>query len=145
MDIENRVVVIAGATGALGRVVAREFAAQGARLVLAGTREDKLQRLIDELGLSEECTLTVTGDLSQPDAASALVKKAIEKFGRLDILLHLVGGWIGGKPVTETECQQVESMLQQHLWTTYGLTQAALPFMIANRWGQNPGSLLPDC
>lgn len=136
MDIENRVVVITGATGGLGQVVTRQFAEHGARLVLAGTRADKLEGLAEELRLQAECTLTVASDLSEPGAADALVQKTIEKFDRLDILLHLVGGWIGGRKVVDMEREEVESMLRQHLWTTYGLSKAVLPVMTANRWGR---------
>lgn len=136
MQTSDQVVAITGATGGLGKVVARQLAAHGASLVLAGTRPEKLQQLVHELRLPEDCALVVAGDLSQPQAASALVQKTLQRFGRLDVLIHLVGGWSGGRPVAETERQQVESMLQQHLWTTYGLAQAVLPVMIASGWGR---------
>ena len=54
MGIENRIVIITGATGGLGRVVAEKFAEQGARLVLISTNDAKLQQLVGELDLSAD-------------------------------------------------------------------------------------------
>ena len=136
MSIENRVVVITGATGSLGRIATKQFADQGARLVLVGTRLEKLQYLVDELAIPKERVLIRAADLSQSESAHALARETLETFGRIDILLHMVGGWSGGKSVTETDDKQVESMLQQHLWTTYHLAQAIIPGMAARQWGR---------
>jgi NAD(P)-dependent dehydrogenase (short-subunit alcohol dehydrogenase family) len=54
----------------------------------------------------------------------------------VDILLHFVGGWIGGKPVTQVQLEEIASMLQQHLWTTFYLAQAFIPHLVANGWGR---------
>ena len=58
------------------------------------------------------------------------------KFGRVDILLHLVGGHIGGKPVPQVTEDEVSTMLRQHLWTTFHLAQVLVPHMTANGWGR---------
>ncbi len=136
MNVENRVVIVTGATGGLGRIATKLFADQGARLVLVGTHLEKLQHLIEDLALPKERILLQATDLSQPESGKILAQETLERFGRIDILLHLVGGWSGGKSVTEVDDEQVESMLQQHLWTTYHLAQAIIPAMVASRWGR---------
>jgi NAD(P)-dependent dehydrogenase (short-subunit alcohol dehydrogenase family) len=136
MSVENRVVIITGATGGLGRIVTKQFADQGACLVLVGTSAEKLQHLVRELALQEERILISVADLSQAETAQILAQEALERFGRIDILLHLVGGWSGAKAVTEVDDRQVETMLQQHLWTTYHLVRAIIPAMITNHWGR---------
>jgi NAD(P)-dependent dehydrogenase (short-subunit alcohol dehydrogenase family) len=136
MNIENRVVIITGATGGLGQIATKQFADQGARLVLVGTSIEKLQHLVQELALPRDRTLIRAADLSQPETARTTAQETLETFGRIDILLHLVGGWSGGKSVIEVDDKQVESMLQQHLWTTYHLVQAVLPTMVASHWGR---------
>lgn len=136
MDIENRVTIITGATGGLGQVVAKIFAERGARLVLVGTNEAKLQQLVGELNLAENRLLGLIADVTQPAASKEIVEKVLAKFGRIDILLHLVSGWSGEKPVVDVDDEQVEYMLQQHLWTTYHLAQSIIPAMAANRWGR---------
>jgi NAD(P)-dependent dehydrogenase (short-subunit alcohol dehydrogenase family) len=136
MSIKNRVVVITGATGGLGRVVTKQLADQGARLVLVGTSLERVQSLEEELKLPKERVLISVADFCQPERTSDLVRQTIDKFGRIDILLHLVGGWSGGRSVIQSDCEQVESMLQQHLWTTYHLTRGILPVMLSNHWGR---------
>lgn len=136
METLDRVVVIAGATGGLGRVVARQFAEKGARLVLAGSNMEKLQALGQELDLPQERWLAYAADLTAPVAALGLMDAVLEKFGRADILLNLVGGWVGGKTIAEAPADEMDRMLQQHLWSTFYLAQAFIPHMTANGWGR---------
>lgn len=136
MRLENRTVVITGAPGGLGRVVTRRLAESGAQLVLSGSDAAHLDALARELDLAEGRWLTVAADLTEASAAQRLLDAALEEFGRVDILLHFVGGWMGGKPVTQVSAEDVSTMLQQHLWTTFYLAQAFCPHLAANGWGR---------
>lgn len=136
MTVENRVTVITGASGGLGRVVARRFAEQGARLALLGRNAQSIEDLAHELRLPEERVLTGAYDLSDPAAARAAADNVSKVFGRAEIVLHLVGGWIGGKAVVDVSGDEVADMLQQHLWTTFNLSQAFVPHLVANQWGR---------
>ena len=136
MAIQNKVTVISGATGGLGRVVAREFAAQGAKLVLVSHNAEHLAQLVAELKLNPESYVTVVADLTQIGAAQEVLEAALAKFGRVDILFNLIGGWIAGKPVSEVAPQEVENMLAQHFWTSFNLAQAFIPHMLENHWGR---------
>jgi NAD(P)-dependent dehydrogenase (short-subunit alcohol dehydrogenase family) len=136
MGLENRVAVITGATGGLGRVVARVLAERGVRLALFSTNAEHLEALARELDLAEARYLTRALDFTVPGAAQAAVESVLEKFHRVDILLHLVGGWAGGKPVVELDTGDVAKMLDQHLWTTIYLAQAFVPHFVANQWGR---------
>jgi len=136
MGIEERVAVITGAAGGLGRVAAQELAQRGLRLALAGSSEDKLVALAQELDLPQERWLAYAADLTQPAAAPALLEAVKAKFGRADILLHFVGGWLGGKAVPEVTSDEVANMLQQHLWSTFYLAQVFAPHMLASGWGR---------
>lgn len=136
MGLNERIVVITGATGGLGRVVTHHLAKTGARLALISSSADKLEILVHELNLAEERTLSIALDLSQPDAAQSILDAVISKFGRADILLNLVGGWIGGARVSEVSAEDVSRMLQQHLWTTFYLTQVFGPYLADNGWGR---------
>jgi NAD(P)-dependent dehydrogenase (short-subunit alcohol dehydrogenase family) len=136
MSMEDRVVMISGATGGLGQVAAKEFAKRGARLVLASTSREKLGDLAADVGQPDERILTHAVKLDEPTAARFVVDAAIQKFGRVDVLLHLVGGWSGGKGVADLDTKEIDSMLRQHLWTTVHLAQAVIPSMRAARWGR---------
>jgi len=136
MAIQNKITVISGATGGLGRVVAREFAEQGAKLVLVGTNAERLAQLVAEVKLYPESYVTVVADLTQSGAAQEVLEAALAKFGRVDILFNFIGGWIAGKPVSEVAPQEVENMLAQHFWTSFNLAQAFIPHMLENHWGR---------
>jgi NAD(P)-dependent dehydrogenase (short-subunit alcohol dehydrogenase family) len=128
--------MITGVTGSLGPTAARRFAERGAKLVLVGSSAEKLEALGQTLPLSKDRWLPAAAVLSQPDGARIVLDASLEKFGRVDILLHLVGGHIGGKPVPQVTEEEISTMLQQHLWTTFYLAKALVPQMTANNWGR---------
>ena len=80
--------------------------------------------------------LTGAFDFTQPDAAQNATQQVLQKFGRVDVLLHFVGGWTGGKPIVEVPAEEVANMLDQHLWTTFYLAQALVPRMVESGWGR---------
>ncbi|HZD57386.1 MAG TPA: SDR family oxidoreductase [Anaerolineales bacterium] len=136
MGLNERVVVITGATGRLGRAVAHRLAETGARFALVSSSAEKLEVLQRELNLAEDRIISIAVDLSQPEAAQSVLDVVVARFGRADVLLHFVGGWIGGKPVAQIAIDDVSSMLQQHLWTTFYLARVFGPHLAANGWGR---------
>lgn len=136
MALKDHVVVITGATGGLGKVVSQRFAEAGSRLVLIGTNREKLTELEGGLELPHERIMSILSDLTLPDAAEKVRHAVMGKFGQADILLHFVGGWIGGKSVIQVTRDEITSMMDQHVWTTFYLTQAFIPWMVKNGWGR---------
>lgn len=136
MMLDNRVVVISGATGSLGRVVARTMAEAGAKLAFLGRNAERLVSLAAELGLPGDRYLAQPIDFGDLGSVETAAQAVIEKFGKMDVLLHLVGGWTGGKPVVEVDPADVSSMLEQHLWTTFSFAQIFIPHLVANQWGR---------
>jgi NAD(P)-dependent dehydrogenase (short-subunit alcohol dehydrogenase family) len=135
-EFENKVVVISGATGGLGQEAARQFAAQGAHLAPISNDRPLLTQMEQDLMLDSRRILTQEVDLLQSTNTDRVADEIISRFGRVDILLHLVGGWIGGKSVMEVDPQEISQMLNQHLWTTFNMTRALAPKMISNNWGR---------
>lgn len=136
MGAEPQVVLVTGATGPLGRVAAARFAADGARLALVGTDAARLQAVAAELGLDPDRWFPVVADLRDRDAAVAAAVAVEARFGRIDVLLHLVGGWTGGTAVVDLDPDEVRRMLDQHLWTTLHIVAAVVPGMVARRFGR---------
>jgi len=134
--LEDRVALVTGATGVLGGVVVERFAAAGVRLGLVGTDLDRLTHLASHLGLGEDRWLPAVGDLRTAADARAAVAAIVDKFGRVDVLLHLVGGWAGGTAVVDLDRDELTGMLDQHLWTTLNIAQAVVPVMLAGSWGR---------
>jgi NAD(P)-dependent dehydrogenase (short-subunit alcohol dehydrogenase family) len=140
MTIEQRVAIISGANGGLGTTVSRTFHGAGAKVVLVGTQEERVKPLADELG--EGRALPVGADLNDPAAAEAVVQAALDRFGRVDILLNLAGGFAGGTPVSNSSEDDLKAMLDLNLYTAYNLSRAAIKPMMTQQWGRivNVGS-----
>lgn len=134
--MNNRVVVITGATGGLGQLAARAFAERGASLALLSTDQDKLDSLARDLNLPADRILTHAADLLDADAVRDSAEAVSAKFGRVDALIHLVGGWTGGKTLTESSVDDFAFMLDQHAWTTIHLLRAYSQKLAANGWGR---------
>ncbi len=130
------IVVITGATGATGKSVAQAFAAQGTSLALLSHDAAKLDALSAHLNLPASRLLTLAADLRNLDDVTSAHRFISTRFGRADILLHLVGGWTGGKTLPETSTDDLETMLNQHAWTTFHLLRTFTPGMIAHGWGR---------
>lgn len=136
MSYQDRVALITGATGALGQVVARQFADHGANLALLSRSTENLSAMVTELELPKERVFFSAVDLADGKSLQSAISKIIDRFGKLDILIHLVGGWTGGATTLDTDFNTINEMLDQHLWTTYQLSKYALPQLLANKWGR---------
>ncbi|WP_185995908.1 SDR family NAD(P)-dependent oxidoreductase [Nocardioides campestrisoli] len=89
--LDEKVVVITGASSGLGAGFARACAAVGATLVLAARREDRLVALADELRAGGARVLTRRTDVADRDDCDALARAAVEEFGRIDVLVNNAG------------------------------------------------------
>lgn len=88
-NIENKVVVITGASSGLGEATARELSRNGAKLVLGARRLDRLEKLAAELGL--DARAVVKTDVTKVDQVKALVDRAVELHGRVDVIVNNAG------------------------------------------------------
>jgi NAD(P)-dependent dehydrogenase (short-subunit alcohol dehydrogenase family) len=100
--LSGRVIAIAGAGGGLGPEVARSLAAAGATLALTDRSMEFLDGLVAELGLPPERVDAQAVDLLSSEATDAWAAGLTERFGQIDGLMHLVGGWRGGTPINES-------------------------------------------
>jgi len=123
---------VTGASGGIGGAIARALHAQGATVMLAGTRRDALDRLAAELGSRAQVQ---TADLGDPAAADAHVKATEEGTGQLDILVNNAGLTRDGLAIRmkDEEWQQV---LDVNLTAAFRLTRAALRGMMRRRAGR---------
>ena len=136
LSTDSPVVLITGATGPAGEAAARRFAGDGARLALVGRDRAKLEEMGRGLGLDPDSWLAVVSDLSSPEAARDIVAQVDHRWGRIDVLLHLIGGWVGGTAVVDLDPAEVQGMLEQHLWTTLRIVQQVVPGMVERGFGR---------
>ena len=125
---EGKVVLITGGGGGIGRAAAERFLAEGARVVLSGTRQsvlDDAQRALDPSG---ERTLTAPGHVDSRERAQALVAAAVERFGGIDVLVNSTGIF-RPVPFEEQTEEHLEEALGSILRPTFWTAQAAVPHM----------------
>jgi len=125
---EQKVALITGAAQGIGRRVAERLAAEGAKLV-AVDRSELVHELQDQLGQGSEL-LCMTADLEQYADCGRVMAAAVERFGRLDILINNVGGTIWAKPFEHYQEQEIEAEVRRSLFPTLWCCHAALPYML---------------
>jgi NAD(P)-dependent dehydrogenase (short-subunit alcohol dehydrogenase family) len=133
---ENSVVMVTGASGNLGSAVTRAFAAAGAKLALIDRHPDQLADSFPELVRTPERFLVENVDLTQPEAVTAVVDKIVAKLGRIDVLVHTVGGFFSGPPLHETPLEKLDFMLLLNAKTTFITNQAVLQKMVPQGSGK---------
>lgn len=136
MDLTNRVAVITGATGGLGSTLARDLAGRGVNLALLDIDPARLEKLAQSLSLPASRLFTQVVDLLDPVGTHSAATLVLSKFDRIDILLHVVGGWTGGKTLLEAPTSDLAFMLNQHVWTSFNVIQAFVPHLVRNGWGR---------
>ncbi|MCS7178544.1 MAG: SDR family NAD(P)-dependent oxidoreductase [Anaerolineae bacterium] len=135
-DFSDRVVMITGAAGNLGSAVARAFHSAGAHLVLVDRAPDRLPAMFPELTNSPDHYLATSMDLMDADAAEQMVQEARQRLGRIDVLVHTVGGYRGGQPVHETPLETWQDLFDLNVRTALTVTRAVVPVMVAQRAGR---------
>lgn len=134
--LDGLVVAVAGAGGSLGPVVSRRLCEEGARACLCGRDLAKLEPLAAELehvGGGAEATVA---DLLDPDSARSWADGLVARHGRVDGLLHLVGGWRGGMPIEESPAEDWEWLEASLVRTLQNATRAFVEPLLASGRGR---------
>ena len=132
----ERTVLITGATGGLGRVAVRAFAADGATLVLGGMDAGRVREVAAETGLATGSWHPLVADLRDADATRSALATALEAVGGIDVLLHLVGGFTSGTPVVDLTDADLQAMVDQHLLALHHVVTGVVPGMAERGWGR---------
>lgn len=136
MELRDAVVLITGATGALGRVVVKVFAETGARLALTARSTEALAHLEHELDLDGQRVMAAPADLAVERDVNSLVSKVTERWGGIDVLLNIAGGWQGGQRVAEVSLELWEATFAMNLRSAFLVNRAVLAYMAKRGWGR---------
>ncbi|MGC8806920.1 MAG: SDR family oxidoreductase [Thiomonas sp.] len=132
--IQDKVIVITGASSGLGEATARLLAAQGARVVLGARRSERIEALATELKTNGAQALAVTTDVTDAAQVQALVDAAVRTFGRIDVMLNNAG-LMPHSPLERRKIADWDRMIDVNLkGVLYGIA-AALPAMQAQKSG----------
>jgi len=131
-DLTGMTALVTGASGGIGSAIARGLAAQGARLALSGSNAAKLERFRDELG-GEHVALAC--DLSDPAAVDALVPRAVEALGKLDVLVNNAGVTRDNLAMRMKD-DEWDQVIRVNLEAAFRLIRAAAKPMMKARFGR---------
>jgi NAD(P)-dependent dehydrogenase (short-subunit alcohol dehydrogenase family) len=144
MSNQNETVLITGASTGIGFAVARAFLDRGANLVLNSKNSGRLEAAYEALGQPDNAVL-VAGDASDKAVGQQMVDAALEKFGRVDVLVNNAGVF-SPKPFLDVEEADLDRYYAINLKGTYFASQAAIPAMQSKGGGAivNVGTVLVD-
>jgi len=121
-------VVVTGASGNLGRAVADAFAGRGANLVLIASRRESLA---SAFGGEDATRLFAPADLREQGQVDTAVRAAVARFGRIDVLCNLAGGFRMGTAVHETPDADWDFLIDINVRTVLNMVRAVVPHMLA--------------
>ncbi|HKL33933.1 MAG TPA: SDR family oxidoreductase [Tangfeifania sp.] len=128
--MQKKVVIITGASSGIGKALAEKYAAEGWNLVLAARRDERLQELKEKLARAE--VLTVKTDVTVEGDCKNLVEKAVEKFGKIDVLINNAG--ISMRALfNNTEMEVLHRLMNVNYWGTVNCTKYAMPHLLKQK------------
>jgi NAD(P)-dependent dehydrogenase (short-subunit alcohol dehydrogenase family) len=130
----NKVVLVTGGTGGLGRAVTLALLHEGASVIASYIKKDEADALRDAIGPHAHLELLPL-DATDEAACRALVDGITARHGHLDILVNAIGGYAGGKAVWETDFKTYQLMLMLNLHAGFNLARTVVPAMLKRKSG----------
>jgi NAD(P)-dependent dehydrogenase (short-subunit alcohol dehydrogenase family) len=136
MQFQDKTVVITGGTGGLGAAVSERFLAAQANVVLSYTDKAKLTKLEKSLAADSDKLFSCQVDLIHEEGAVELVEHALAKTARIDCLVNLAGGFIGGIAIADCSAEQFQTMLDKNVMTLFYCCKHVFPAMREQNYGR---------
>ena len=131
-DLTGKTALITGATGGIGNSIAKKIKGRGANLILSGTKKDKLDKLVADLGNGVK---GIVADLADKDSISIMVKEAESHFDKIDILINNAGITIDGL-LMRMKDEDWENVININLTASMRLTRQILRGMLKRKYGR---------
>lgn len=134
MKFTNKVALVTGGTGGLGKAVALALLAEGARVLVTYIYPEEFAALREAAGNAEELEGAHV-DVTDDRAASELVNGIVKKHGHLDLFVNTVGGYAGGIKLWELDRKTLDQMFALNVQAGYTMVRAVVPAMLKNKSG----------
>jgi short-subunit dehydrogenase len=128
----DKVVIVTGASSGIGEAVAREFAKNGSKVVLAARSDEKLAAITREIKALGYDAMYVRTDVSKEEDCRNLVERTIEKYGSIHILVNNAGISMRAR-FDDVDLGVLHKLMNVNFWGTVYCTKYALPFLVANK------------
>ena len=133
-EIQNKAVIITGASSGLGEATAQRLAAKGAKLMLAARREDRLKELVAKIEQAGGTAQYKVTDVIEQDQVQSLAKATKEAYGRVDVLVNNAG-LMPLSPLDETKTDEWDQMVDVNIKGVLYNIAAVLPIMREQKSG----------
>jgi NAD(P)-dependent dehydrogenase (short-subunit alcohol dehydrogenase family) len=133
---QNKVALVTGATGALGKTVTRKLLENGARVAATYRTENGRNDLEQSVGALNSNLIEIKADVTDERSVQELIKTIIDKFGRIDFLLNIVGAYAGGTDIADTDLSQWDLMMNVNLKSAFLCAKTVLPHMMKQNYGR---------
>jgi len=135
-NLKNRVAVVTGGSRGIGKAIALAFGEAGATVVVAARKVDLLTEVVNEIEARGAKGLYVTSDLTRDEDIDRLIKEAVERCGRIDILVNNSGISPFVKKSEEVTKEMWQDVLQVNLLAPFMLCREAAKIMMKQKWGR---------
>lgn len=135
-DLEDKIVLITGGTGGLGREVSLAFLKSNAVAVITYVVDKEIQQLESKFGDLMKKTMLIKSDISDEQQIKKTVSDVVKKYGHIDVLVNLVGGYLGGKKVTDMDEKEWDLMMNLNLKTAFLVSKHVVAQMVRQRSGK---------
>jgi NAD(P)-dependent dehydrogenase (short-subunit alcohol dehydrogenase family) len=133
MRLKDKIAIITGAGTGIGEAIAHKFAREGARLVLNGLPADPVREVAAAIVADGGQAEVHLGDVAEETAARACVDLAMQRFGRLDVLVNNAGIFIANAETDDYRLEDFDRTVRHNLRTAFLMTKFALPHLQKSR------------
>jgi meso-butanediol dehydrogenase/(S,S)-butanediol dehydrogenase/diacetyl reductase len=135
MRLKERVAIVTGAVGVIGRAICKALASEGMRVVVADLSQDQCDSFADEIKASGGSALGVEVNVTSRESTKKMAQKVIETFGQADVLVNNAGVIVIA-PLIDTKEEDWDKIMDVNLKGTFLCTQAVIPYMIQEKSGR---------
>ena len=137
MRFKDKVVVVTGASSGMGRTIAQDFAKEGAKVIAVARREERLLELKDAMQDEAGAIIPFVADVSTEDANNAMIDLAVERFGKVDVLVNNAGIMDEFLPIAELDNDRMDRVLDLNLKGPMYAMRKAVQVMLTQESGGN--------
>lgn len=134
-NIDNKIAIVTGGGGGIGGAIVRRFASEGAKIAVADINTEAANARVKEIADRGTDAIPVVADVTDKKAVDAMVKAALDRWGKIDILVNVAGGATRNR-VVDMSVEEWDRVVAMNLKSVFLCSQAVLPTMLKAKYGK---------